>query len=502
MARRLTRDEPACAPTLDRAASGWPVRFSNSMRDERIPLDQYEVGSGLRADRMYGRGSGVPGLPKITRHTIHLDSRFRNTSAHPDPDKYTIQLPVSLRNIKRVTLLSLEAPNTSWNVEAPHNAFWLYESDAANMSTAPVENWTDDLFLRGEAFAPSRLFRVTIPEGSYTTATLIAALHTAIPQAEAADGSDASPAFTYNFELDPAVQRMRMTASRETGSNWPTSWCALVAGGLTRRLRLTLQRGHPRRQTILRAGREKRSAAFVVDTSDASDPADVAALLQRNLRAMASDAGDVRVVHTGTTAREWSFLVAFPVTPNTLKGVALSIESRPDMPVTDQWGFGEAEFADMDQGFLLPGASVVHRLLGMGKSRVLVAATGAPAYFPESPDLTAERYMVLRCPELGNMVLGPPLTGFRAAMSLFSEGSQATMLTDVFAKVPLAAAPGSLGFVLGSDSALLGDRVFDGDGLPSLDSLRFEWTFFDGSRVNFRGVEHSMMLRVDTIDSE
>jgi hypothetical protein len=93
--------------------------------------------------------------------------------------QFTYQLPHSIKNVKRISLINVELPNTCYNVRSPYNTFQFTRS--------------------------STTYTATVAEGNYTVTTLLTALATAMT---AADSST-----TFSFSSSSSTLKITMTSS-------------------------------------------------------------------------------------------------------------------------------------------------------------------------------------------------------------------------------------------------------------------------------------------------
>jgi hypothetical protein len=58
---------------------------------------------------------------KISKHTVIIDSRNRNYSIYPNPNKYLIELMEPHRNVERIELIAVMLPKTEYNINSDNN---------------------------------------------------------------------------------------------------------------------------------------------------------------------------------------------------------------------------------------------------------------------------------------------------------------------------------------------------------------------------------------------
>lgn len=93
--------------------------------------------------------------------------------------QFTYRLPHSIKNVKRITLLNAEIPNTTYNVRSPYNTFQFIRS--------------------------STTYTATVTEGVYTSTSLLSALAAAMTAAD----SDT----TFSFSTSSTSLKLTMTAT-------------------------------------------------------------------------------------------------------------------------------------------------------------------------------------------------------------------------------------------------------------------------------------------------
>lgn len=89
-------------------------------------------------------------------HTVLVDSRDRDFSAHPTPSRYKIRLPRSYYNVKSARLVSAEIPRS----------FYTFSAALGNTSF--------------EMILPSGTVAITIPDGNYTFTSMKTTLEGAL----------------------------------------------------------------------------------------------------------------------------------------------------------------------------------------------------------------------------------------------------------------------------------------------------------------------------------
>lgn len=93
--------------------------------------------------------------------------------------QFTYTLPYSIKNVKRITLLNAEIPNTCYNVRSPYNTFQFVRS--------------------------STTYTATVTEGVYTSTSLLLALATAMTATGAGT--------TFSFSSSSTTLKITMTAT-------------------------------------------------------------------------------------------------------------------------------------------------------------------------------------------------------------------------------------------------------------------------------------------------
>ena len=89
----------------------------------------------------------------LRTHIINVDSRFRNTYLEPSSN-FHFDLPIPLRNIIKVRVSSVELPNVWYE-------FMTSKKNTTSSVTAP------------DISGINRTMLVTIPEGNYSTSSLL-----------------------------------------------------------------------------------------------------------------------------------------------------------------------------------------------------------------------------------------------------------------------------------------------------------------------------------------
>jgi hypothetical protein len=83
----------------------------------KIPLENIDLSKVERAE---------PTKSKITsKHTIIVDSRQRDYSIYPEPNKYLINLMEPHRNVERIELIAAMLPKTEYNINTENNLILL-----------------------------------------------------------------------------------------------------------------------------------------------------------------------------------------------------------------------------------------------------------------------------------------------------------------------------------------------------------------------------------------
>ena len=88
---------------------------------------------------------------------IHIDSSLRDNRESTPPNNYKVPLPDVLRRVREVEVFRAEIPSTIYDIDAPNNVLEL-EVRPVGATTGTVR-------------------RFTIPPGSYSSTTLVAALN-------------------------------------------------------------------------------------------------------------------------------------------------------------------------------------------------------------------------------------------------------------------------------------------------------------------------------------
>lgn len=432
-----------------------------------------------------------------TQH-VHIDSRSRNMGRYADNSKYIIRLPTTYHGVKKVDLLNMQVPNSNFNVSETNNTFWLYESAEGGGDHSSV----NDQLLRRVNFSPTRLFLCTVPPGMHTITTFVDAVRYSIEHAACSDGSERQPTWQYTVNHDTTLNRVLVDVTDQAGIAKSDVWSAIVIGslqpvwyvelrnrcpsecdddhsGLTRRF--TVAFGTARTQTI--------QMSLCPDDMTPENGAHIAADIQQALRTASRECHGVCVefVPEKSSTKRITVIVYTPPRNATIGMPAPDLRGTCVLPLR----VGECTTALAAPGYQLPGMSVLARPFG---AETVVNVASSRLYFSGIPDLTTERYILLRCPELGEIV-----QIHDANRANITDASTRRAFTDVYAVIPLPSVAGSLVFqdgATGKGDDALGSRYFPGPGLSVLHTLTFEFVHFDGTRVNFRGLEHSMMFRI------
>lgn len=132
----------------------------------------------------YSRSSAMepwtsPG--KVYSKTVLVDSRDRDTSIHPNPNRYRVLLPASLRNVTSARLVSAEIPGM----------FYVFTAARGNTSLhVSLQN-------------PAESHTIVIPDGNYTAFSMADALRTAL--------DDAFAGTTFEVSLNQSTMRYTIT---------------------------------------------------------------------------------------------------------------------------------------------------------------------------------------------------------------------------------------------------------------------------------------------------
>ena len=98
-------------------------------------------------------------FPQAVRTTVHVDSRDRGFQTYPSSSSFVVKLPERLKNVTGAVLVSAELPLS----------YYVFSASRANTS----------LVVRFQGLTQT----VTIPDGNYTSATMCAALKSALEAA-------------------------------------------------------------------------------------------------------------------------------------------------------------------------------------------------------------------------------------------------------------------------------------------------------------------------------
>lgn len=117
-------------------------------------------------------------FPQPVRTTVHIDSRDRDYDVFPDSSSFVVELPETLKNISSAVLVSAELPLS----------YYVFTAARGNTSlTVTLDSTTHT---------------VTIPDGNYTTSSMVTALQTAL-----------NDAFSGNFTVTISPTTMKCTIS-------------------------------------------------------------------------------------------------------------------------------------------------------------------------------------------------------------------------------------------------------------------------------------------------
>lgn len=430
---------------------------------------------------------------------VHVDSRSRNLDVFPINNHYEIELPKTYKGVKKVDLLSMQIPNSNFNVDEGNNTFWLYESAAGG----PDSTHALSILTRRTQFNESQLYRCTVPTGMHTITTFLDAVRLSIANAVCADGTERKPQWVHSAEHDTTLNRVYLT-STDGVTKRPDVWCAVILGSLQPVWRLRLQNRcsstceegstvSPNRQFSMRLG---TAQTVMLETSlcplkmTPENGTDLAQQMQMVVRNASKECRNVEIefVAAESNSEQATFNIYTPPRNAVIGMPAPQLFGTGDVQSIK---FGEWTTEMVFPGYQLAGTCALARPLG---SESTVTVVNGTTFFTGIPDLTTERYIMMRCPELGEIVQVSD-----ANLKNVTDSYTRRTFSDIFAVVPLPSVAGSLVFqdgASGKGDDALGSRFFKGGGLSHLNKLTFEFVSYNGTRVNFRGLEHSFMLRI------
>lgn len=433
---------------------------------------------------------------------VHIDSRARDHEKYSNNNNYVIELPQTYKGVKKVDLLSMQIPNSNFNVAEDNNSFWLYES-ATGGNTLEAANY--ELFTRSN-FSHTRLFMCTVPPGMHTITTFLDALRYSITNAVCADGTDRKPQWSYTIEHDTTLNRIFVQVAQGIEAHW----CAIVLGSLQPVWKVVLHRGcnstcaddntsvgSERMFSVVFGSAQSRqiTTSLCPATMTPENGQRLAQDVQHAVRSASKECSGVVVEYMASESDTTQTTLLF-FTPPRNATIGMPAPQLRGSCSVNTLRYGEHTCTMLHPGYQLNGATVLARPLG---AESIVTVIGTRTYLPGIPDLTTERYILLRCEELGEIVQAPDRNRHRITDSHTSRA-----FSDIFAVVPLPSVAGSLVFqdgTSGKGDDALGSRFFPGPGRANLNKLTLEFVHYDGSRVNFRGLEHSMLLRVTFSDT-
>ena len=409
--------------------------------------------------------------PPLRTEKVLIDSRARDTSVFPSASSYQIDLPVPVTRVKKVELASIQIPNTAYNVETPNNSFIVYKGTEEDPTM----------------YDPSKGTIVSVNPGMHTIDSLVEAFNTAIAAEQLQD-------FASMFYS-------RVENRLGVGSLLSST---LIFGSIQPQWRLSIT-AYEKRTMAFSIGTQRSSSVEINFTPLSvlrSDPTAVVHGLNEWGETTARTINTT--LHTAGALAEAYHVVLQEVSPPDahgparisflIKTVPLNTQHPLQPPVVVSTGtrpISRIEFSLTleKEGLHLDNVCTLGRRIGT--QRVLHGTPrGTRTKFDGIPDLTTERYVLLRCPELGNI----QQIDNNAAKS----GTSYKAFSDLFAVVPLPGAAGTLVFQdsQSSNSGGIGHRWFDGLGLSNLSRLTFNFVYYDGTEVDFRGLDHSMLLKI------
>ncbi len=142
------------------------------------------------------------------RAILNVCSSDRNTTIYPNDNSFRVALSAPLYSIVRAKLVSAEIPNTEYSVSTSNNKLYFYDSNVGGGTVVLI---------------------ATVTPGSYTGATMAAALDTAIEGAVRADtGLSAGLSGLYAVTFD--VDTMKLTITRSGGPTFTPITTSMIAG--------------------------------------------------------------------------------------------------------------------------------------------------------------------------------------------------------------------------------------------------------------------------------
>jgi hypothetical protein len=124
----------------------------------------------------------------IRKYTVLIDSRDREYETYPDPGEYRIKLPREYKNVASARLLTLEMPSS----------YYVFSAATENVTMRIAVYNSAGTSIEAEE-------SVSIPDGNYTSDTIVKALKTALTGAFVALG------ITFQIQMDPTTLKISIS---------------------------------------------------------------------------------------------------------------------------------------------------------------------------------------------------------------------------------------------------------------------------------------------------
>jgi len=147
----------------------------------------------------YYQGVINPLVRRILRQNINIDTRFRDNYFMSDASNFQVELPIKLTKVVSLQLTALEFSNTFYNISrALRNNYLVLDClDLIHINT-PITDIKNEVL--------DEMFILVIPDGTYTTTTLIHTINTILSNSYYRDIS---------FSVDPITNKTTISSISE-----------------------------------------------------------------------------------------------------------------------------------------------------------------------------------------------------------------------------------------------------------------------------------------------
>lgn len=413
--------------------------------------------------------------------TFVVDSSMRDKSRFPSPNQYTFYFPFALNNVSRVELASAEVPNTELSVEPGSTDFYLVEHAVPPEATA-TDSSPEQLLRQADEF--THWYRCSIPPRNYGLVSLVGEV---VKTLNDQSDSENQRHFSYNEQVVPDGGVASVTLRATDGAlpfDARKSWFALVFGGKGPTYRFELEGEFVHEPLQLSSG-NVHSDEQRMTFRGAGDAEDVAQQLAGMMAQLDPAFQDVSwsVTSVGRTTR-----IDFSLGPMNLTGAPLLGIS------TGSWEVRRAVRVSL----LKDGMLATQLGPKLGFSGVVHLSKPSPAtdqvgliQNDSLPRVTRPNFVYLCEPDLTTMHLMEPDRFKR--FGIFEPYRRTPPPSNIFARILLPVGAGDMVFL--NNDYITSVKEF-ATPLASLKELNFSFRNAYGQLFDFKGVDHTLSLRV------